>query len=76
MAGSGPLVGGCRESLQHLRGTPYWPDLHGAILFIETSESCPAPEFADAMLMDYQNMGVFDQIAGLLVARPYGLTPG
>ncbi len=24
--------------------------------------------------MDYQNMGVFDRIAGLVVARPYGYT--
>jgi muramoyltetrapeptide carboxypeptidase len=71
---TGPLVGGCLECLQHLRGTPYWPDLDGAILFIETSESCPSPESADAMLMEYENMGVFQQIAGLLVARPYGMT--
>jgi muramoyltetrapeptide carboxypeptidase LdcA involved in peptidoglycan recycling len=71
---AGPLVGGCLESLQHLRGTPYWPDMAGVILFIETSESCLSPQAADAMLMDYENMGVFGQIAGLLVARPYGMS--
>jgi muramoyltetrapeptide carboxypeptidase len=70
---TGTLVGGCLESLQHLRGTPWWPDMTGAILFIETSEDCAGPEAVDAMLMDYQNMGVFDAIAGLLVARPYGM---
>lgn len=70
--GSGPLVGGCLESLQHLRGTRWWPDLDGSVLFIETSEECSSPESADAMLIDYANMGVFDRIAGLLVARPYG----
>ena len=37
----GVLVGGCLESMQHLRGTPYWPDLDGAILFLETSEEKP-----------------------------------
>lgn len=70
---TGQLIGGCLESLQHLRGTRYWPNLKGAILFIETSEACQSPNAADAILMDYQNMGVFDEIAGLLVARPYGI---
>lgn len=70
---SGTLVGGCLESLEHLRGTPYWPRTDGAILFLETSESCEGPASVDAMLMDYENMGVFDVIAGLVVARPYGM---
>jgi muramoyltetrapeptide carboxypeptidase len=68
----GVLVGGCLESLQHLRGTRYWPDWEGAVLFLETSEEKPSPATVDAILMDYENMGVFAQIRGLLVARPYG----
>jgi len=71
----GLLVGGCLESLQHLRGTPYWPDCDGAILFLETSEERPTAETIDAVLMDYENMGVLGQIEGLLVARPYCMTP-
>lgn len=70
----GRLVGGCLESMQHLRGTPYWPDFDGAILFFETSEVVPTPEWVDAVLQDYDNMGVFGQLSGLLVARPYGYT--
>jgi muramoyltetrapeptide carboxypeptidase len=73
--GEGRLIGGCLESLQHLRGTPYWPDWDGAILFLETSEEAPSPATVDAMLMDYENMGVFARISGLLVARPYGYSP-
>jgi muramoyltetrapeptide carboxypeptidase len=69
---TGPLIGGCLESLQHLRGTPFWPDFTGAILFLETSELRPSPEDVDGMLMDYENMGILDQIAGLVFARPYG----
>jgi len=69
---SGTLVGGCLESLQHLRGTPYWPNLDGAILFLETSELRPTPEDVDGLLMDYENMGVLSRIAGLVFARPYG----
>lgn len=69
---TGTLVGGCLESLQHLRGTRYWPDLCGAILFLETSEEKPLPETVDALLMDFENMGVFGQVEGLVLARPYG----
>jgi len=69
---AGPLVGGCLESLQHLRGTPYWPNLEGAILFIETSEERPSPAWVDAVLQDYENMGIFTGLQGLLVGRPMG----
>lgn len=71
----GILVGGCLESMQHLRGTPYWPELDGAILFLETSEEKPSPARVDGILMDYENMGVFERIRGLLFGRPYGYAP-
>jgi muramoyltetrapeptide carboxypeptidase LdcA involved in peptidoglycan recycling len=70
----GVLIGGCIESLQHLRGTRYWPDWTGAILFFETSEEKPSPATIDGILMDYENMGVFDRLAGLLVGRPMAYT--
>jgi muramoyltetrapeptide carboxypeptidase LdcA involved in peptidoglycan recycling len=66
----GHLLGGCIESLNHLRGTRFWPDWSGAIFFWETSEEKPAPQTIDAMLMDYENMGVLEQISGMLVGRP------
>jgi muramoyltetrapeptide carboxypeptidase LdcA involved in peptidoglycan recycling len=66
----GRLVGGCTESLQHLRGTRFWPDWHKAIFFFETSEDKPSPETVDGLLADYENMGVLDQINGMLVGRP------
>ena len=71
----GRLVGGCIESLQHLRGTSFWPNWQGAVWFFETSEEKPSPADVDGMLMDYQNMGVLDQLAGLLVGRPMRYTP-
>lgn len=71
---TGPLIGGCLESLEHLRGTPWWPDFDGALLFLETSEEKPDPDTVGAILMDYENMGVLEQIAGLLFANPYGYT--
>ncbi len=71
-AGEGVLLGGCLESLQHLRGTRFWPDWSGAILFFETSNQ--KPDAVDGMLMDYQNMGVLDRLRGMLVGRPWGYT--
>jgi muramoyltetrapeptide carboxypeptidase LdcA involved in peptidoglycan recycling len=71
-SGEGILVGGCIESLQHLRGTPYWPDLEGAILFLETSEEAPSPAKVDGILMDYENMGLLAGLNGLLFGRPMG----
>jgi muramoyltetrapeptide carboxypeptidase LdcA involved in peptidoglycan recycling len=71
---SGRLLGGCLESLEHLRGTRYWPNFDGAILFLETSEEQPSPSRVDAMLMDYENMDVLARINGLLFANPYGYT--
>lgn len=66
----GPLLGGCLESLQHLRGTPFWPDLTGAIVLLETSEQAPSPATVAGMLADYAVMGVLDHLAGLVVGRP------
>ncbi len=66
----GTLVGGCLESLQHLRGTQFWPRLAGAILFLETSEEKPSLAKVDGILMDYENMGVLQALAGLLFGRP------
>lgn len=68
--GEGVLIGGCLESLQHLRGTPFWPDWRDAILFFETSEQHPSPAAIDGILMDYENMGVFENLQGMLVGRP------
>jgi muramoyltetrapeptide carboxypeptidase LdcA involved in peptidoglycan recycling len=61
--------------MQHLRGTMYWPDLDGAILILETSEEKPSPETVDGILTDYENMGAFGRISGLLFGRPYGYSP-
>ncbi len=66
----GRLIGGCIESLQHLRGTAYWPDWENAIFFFETSEEKPSPETVDGILMDYQNMGILEKLSGLIVGRP------
>ena len=69
-AASGRLVGGCIESLQPLRGTRFWPDLEGCILFLETAGDLNSPYATDELLAGLDLMGVFDRIAGLLFAKP------
>jgi muramoyltetrapeptide carboxypeptidase len=69
----GPLIGGCLETIcWHLKGSREWLSLDGAIFFFETSEEVPSVEHVDAYLTDLENLGVFDEISGLVVGRPRG----
>jgi muramoyltetrapeptide carboxypeptidase len=68
-AGEGPLVGGNLETLLKLAGTPFWPDLNGAILFWEEARQTVAQ--VDAHLTQLRQMAVFSQIAGMIIGRPY-----
>lgn len=34
----GKIIGGCITSIMHTKGTEYWPDFSGKILFLETPE--------------------------------------
>ena len=70
----GCLIGGCLESLEHLRGTRYWPDFDKAVFFFETSEEAPPPERVDSILMDYENMNILPRLAGMIVGRPMRYT--
>jgi muramoyltetrapeptide carboxypeptidase len=70
----GVLIGGCLASLEHLRGTRFWPEWQDAIMFFETSEGPPPPERVDSILMDYENMGVLQRLKGLIVGRPMRYT--
>lgn len=65
----GHLVGGNLSALLRLAGTPYWPDLNGAILFWEEANQPAA--LVDSRLTQLRQIGVFDQIAGMIIGRPY-----
>ena len=72
---TGPLIGGCLEVFDWLRGTMLFPDLEdfdGAILFFETSEDCPDPELLRFMLRPLGAMGVLERINGMIWGKPYG----
>lgn len=68
----GPLVAGCLEVLDWLRGTPWWPDLDGAVLALETSEEGPPPEVVERFLRSLAAMGDLSRVAALLFGRPGG----
>ena len=61
----GRLWGGNLSCLLKLAGTPYWPDLDGAILFLEDIDL--APDRCDCELTQLLHMGVFDQVSGVLI---------
>lgn len=75
-----PILGGCITSMMHLRGTKYWPNFSGTILFWEIPESHEdfikgeSPENIDAYLTDLELSGIFDKIKGMIIGRPFGYT--
>ncbi len=70
---TGPLLAFCIEVLDWFRGTPWWPDLDGALLAIETSEEAMPPDALVRMLRPLAITGELAGIAGLLVGRPGGM---
>ena len=70
----GALLGGCVEVLEMIKGTSIWvapKDWMGKIMFLETSEEKMLPNSFQHILRNYAATGIFRNIAGLLVARPY-----
>ena len=63
----GPLLGGNLSLLQCLAGTRYFPDLDGAILFLE--DVGEALYRVDRMLAHLRGLGAFSKLAGVLVGR-------
>jgi muramoyltetrapeptide carboxypeptidase len=61
----GPLVGGNLEVFSRLVGTPYMPDVAGAILFIE--DLGERPYRVDRLVTFLDLAGVFSAIAGVVV---------
>jgi len=63
----GPLAGGNLSLLQCLIGTPYFPDLGGALLFLEdVNEDLYR---IDRMLAHLRMIGALSRLAGVLVGR-------
>ncbi len=65
---SGKAVGGNLNTLLLLSGTEFWPDLDGAVLFLEEDDH-ESPATIDRNLTHLKHLGVFDQISGLVLGR-------
>lgn len=69
----GRLVGGCIEALESLKSTAFWPTKElwtDAILFFETSDAKPSPEFFRWWLRNYAQQGILQAAKGILLGRP------
>ena len=78
---TGRLIGGNFETLQMLAGTSYWPVAdesfwQGKILVLETSEFVPTPEQVMTWLRNWNFLGVFQQLSGLIFGRAFGYEIG
>lgn len=83
---SGPLLGGCLESIYDILIGERYPDeadickkyqlfpslneWKGKILFLETSEEKPAPDAVKRYLETLKQMGIFSVINGLIIGKP------
>lgn len=69
----GPLIGGCFEVFNNMRGTELFPEIEAfddAILFLETSEVHIEPKFFEDYLRAMSVMGIFERINGIILGRP------
>jgi muramoyltetrapeptide carboxypeptidase len=64
---SGRLLGGCLWPLCKSIGTPWAPDLRGAIFFFEETDE--PPWSIDAHLTQLEQAGILDQVAGIVIGR-------
>lgn len=72
----GQLIGGCIEVIDWSRGSDLFPgNWQDAILFLETSEEAPPPDFARYVLRVYAALGILRQLSGIMFGRPGGIVP-
>ena len=64
----GPIIGGNLNTMSGFLGTEYFPDVTGAILFIE--DSLKGLSRIERSLSGLRLHGVFDRIAGLVLGKP------
>jgi muramoyltetrapeptide carboxypeptidase len=67
----GTLLGGNLNCLLKLAGTPYFPDFAGAILFLEALNITPSA--CDHMFNQLKQIGIFEQVHGVVVGYIDGL---
>ncbi|MCA1318305.1 LD-carboxypeptidase [Bacillus tianshenii] len=69
----GQLIGGCIEVLELAKGTELWPEgknWENSILFFETSEEKPPPEYIRYWLRNYAAQGILQKAKGIIFGKP------
>ncbi|WP_053220213.1 S66 family peptidase [Virgibacillus senegalensis] len=69
----GRLIGGCIDVLEFAKQTVLWPEeehWEGGILFFETSEEKPEPDFIKYWLRNYAAQGILSKINGMVFGKP------
>ncbi|MGO4349809.1 S66 peptidase family protein [Paenibacillus sp. MCAF9] len=64
----GPILAANMGTILLLAGTPYLPSFEGKILCLEDDES-EQPSTIDRYVTQFRQMGIFDQISGLIIGR-------
>ncbi|MEV8509738.1 S66 peptidase family protein [Actinoplanes sp. NPDC051475] len=67
----GPLLAGTLTNFCELLGTPFEPDFRDAILVLDTPGHGFGPGEGDQQLWHLRNAGVFDDVAAVVLGRPY-----
>jgi muramoyltetrapeptide carboxypeptidase LdcA involved in peptidoglycan recycling len=70
----GPLIGGCVEVLEMIKGTSLWPSIdkfEDAILFFETSEEMTEPKYIEYYLRNYGTQGILQKSKAIIFGKPY-----
>lgn len=73
----GRLLGGCIDVFMMAIGTSIWPTLEewtDSILFVETSEEKPSPEFVQWTFRNLAAQGILKRLKGIMVGKPQGET--
>lgn len=68
----GELFGGCIDVLTMINGTKFWPKekfFKNKILFLETSEEKPTPNFVKYTLRNFGEQGILNNINGILFGK-------
>ena len=66
--GEGPVVAGNMSTIVLLAGTPWLPDLEGALLCLEEDDAA-GPQHVDRYLTQLRQMGALARAAGLAIGR-------
>lgn len=70
---SGELLGGCFDVFPMMVGTEIWPskdEWKNKILFLETSEDEPSPDFIEIYLRNLIATGVIDSVSAIIIGKP------